>query len=70
MDLPIKQQDHLKQIAFWRGLGGRQFMMQQLQQQGISVLNFVLYRRQCPELSVLKIHTILKILNLISRLLC
>lgn len=61
LDLPIlKQQDHLKQIAFWRGLGGRQFMMQQLQQQGISVLNFVLYRRQCPELSVLKFPTILK----------
>jgi uroporphyrinogen-III synthase len=61
LDLPIlKQQDHLKQIAFWRGLGGRQFMMQQLQQQGISVLNFVLYRRQCPELSVLKFSTILK----------
>lgn len=71
LDLPIlKQQDQLKQIAFWRGLGGRQFMMQQLQQQGVSVLNFVLYRRQCPELSVLKIPTILKILNLISRLLC
>ncbi|ENV38951.1 hypothetical protein F959_00081 [Acinetobacter venetianus RAG-1 = CIP 110063] len=61
LDLPIlKQQDHLKQIAFWRGLGGRQFMMQQLQQQGISVLNFVLYRRQCPELSVIKTPTILK----------
>lgn len=61
LDLPIlKQQDQLKQIAFWRGLGGRQFMMQQLQQQGVSVLNFVLYRRQCPELSVLKIPTILK----------
>ncbi|WP_278395053.1 uroporphyrinogen-III synthase [Acinetobacter venetianus] len=61
LDLPIlKQQDQLKQIAFWRGLGGRQFMMQQLQQQGVSVLNFVLYRRQCPELSVLKILTILK----------
>ena len=27
-------------------------MMQQLQQQGVSVLNFVLYRRQCPESSV------------------
>ena len=35
-------------VAFWRGEGGRQFMMQQLCQQGIQVLNFVLYRRQCP----------------------
>lgn len=48
----LQQQDHLKKIAFWRGLGGRQFMMQQLQQQGVSLLNFVLYRRQCPENSV------------------
>jgi uroporphyrinogen-III synthase len=45
LELPIlQQQDHLKKIAFWRGLGGRQFMMQQLQQQGVSLLNFVLYR--------------------------
>lgn len=52
LDLPIlKQQKNLKKIAFWRGLGGRQFMMQQLQQQGIEVLNFVLYRRQCPQQS-------------------
>lgn len=35
-------------VAFWRGEGGRQFMMQQLYQQGIKVLNLVLYRRQCP----------------------
>ena len=27
-------------------------MMQQLQQRGISILNFVLYHRQCPEISV------------------
>lgn len=35
-------------IAFWRGEGGRQFMMQQLQAQGMHILNFVLYQRQCP----------------------
>lgn len=52
LDLPLlKQQKNLNKIAFWRGLGGRQFMMQQLQQQGIEVLNFVLYRRQCPQQS-------------------
>lgn len=31
--------------------GGRQFMMETLQQQGIQILNFVLYRRQCPQAS-------------------
>lgn len=35
-------------VAFWRGEGGRQFMMQQLIDRGIHVLNFVLYHRQCP----------------------
>ncbi|MEQ1107736.1 uroporphyrinogen-III synthase [Acinetobacter seifertii] len=38
-------------VAFWRGEGGRQFMMDTLQQQGIQILNFVLYHRQCPEVS-------------------
>ncbi|MCJ8162548.1 uroporphyrinogen-III synthase [Acinetobacter zhairhuonensis] len=35
-------------IAFWRGQGGRQFMMENLQQQGVSILNFILYQRRCP----------------------
>ena len=39
------------QIAFWRGTGGRQFMMQQLQDAGMHILNFVLYQRYCPEYS-------------------
>ena len=38
----------LKKVAFWRGEGGRQFMMQHLQQQDIQILNFVLYQRHCP----------------------
>ncbi|MFW2097893.1 uroporphyrinogen-III synthase [Acinetobacter sp. ULE_I057] len=38
----------LKKIAFWRGEGGRQFMMQQCQDRHIDVLNFVLYDRACP----------------------
>lgn len=41
-------------VAFWRGEGGRQFMMETLQQQGIQILNFVLYHRQCPEVSYSK----------------
>ena len=36
-------------IAFWRGVGGREFMMQQLQDAGMQILNFVLYQRHCPE---------------------
>ena len=60
LQLPIlRQHPHLSRIAFWRGQGGRQFMMQQLQQQGISILNFVLYHRQCPEISVRRFPDIL-----------
>lgn len=35
-------------IAFWRGEGGRQFMMDTLMQHGRFILNFVLYERRCP----------------------
>lgn len=35
-------------VAFWRGLGGREFMMNHLQQLGMHVLNCVLYERCCP----------------------
>lgn len=35
-------------IAFWRGKGGRQFMMQQLLAQGHEILNMLLYMRECP----------------------
>lgn len=45
-------------IAFWRGEGGRQFMMQTLAEQGQCILNFVLYERQCPEKSKFSIETI------------
>ncbi|HBU87813.1 uroporphyrinogen-III synthase [Acinetobacter oleivorans] len=50
LNLPILH--NMKQagsVAFWRGEGGRQFMMDTLQQQGIQILNFVLYHRQCPQ---------------------
>jgi uroporphyrinogen-III synthase len=61
LDLPILNQHvHLDKVAFWRGLGGRQFMMQRLQQQGVEILNFVLYRRQCPIQSVTLFPKILK----------
>lgn len=61
LQLPIlRQHPHLSPIAFWRGQGGRQFMMQQLQQQGVEILNYVLYRRQCPIQSVTVFPKILK----------
>ena len=47
--LPVLE--HLQQgtrIAFWRGEGGRVFMMDHLTRLKMSVLNFVLYTRQCP----------------------
>lgn len=48
LSLPVLANLEQQRIAFWRGEGGRQFMMQHLQQQHVSVLNFVLYRRSCP----------------------
>ena len=44
----FKSLQNLQQIAFWRGEGGRQFMMQQCQDRHIDVVNFVLYERACP----------------------
>lgn len=38
----------LTQVAFWRGIGGRQFMMQQCLERDIQVLNMRLYQRACP----------------------
>ena len=35
-------------IAFWRGEGGRQFMMDTLMQHGRLILNFILYERHYP----------------------
>ena len=48
----FKDTKNLKRIAFWRGEGGRQFMMQQLLAQNIDILNFVLYSRHCPNESI------------------
>lgn len=65
LDLPLlKQQSDLQKIAFWRGLGGRQFMMQQLQQQGVKIANFVLYHRQCPQQSVFEFPRLLEKMEL------
>lgn len=50
LSLPELQQLKINsKIAFWRGEGGRQFMMQHLQQQGMQIINCVLYQRGCPD---------------------
>ncbi len=46
-------------VAFWRGEGGRQFMMQQLLARGIQILNFVLYQRHLPEETTQKVKTLI-----------
>lgn len=45
-------------LAFWRGEGGRLFMMEHFQKLNIQTLNFVLYMRQCPSssASILRHH--------------
>lgn len=45
-------------LAFWRGEGGRLFMMEHFRKRNIQVLNFVLYTRQCPSraASILTYH--------------
>ena len=49
LSLPVLQNaEGLRSVAFWRGIGGREFMMQQLQASGVHVLNMVLYQRKCP----------------------
>lgn len=52
LSLPLfSEQNDLNKIAFWRGEGGRQFMMQQCLDRQIEVINFVLYQRALPEQS-------------------
>lgn len=48
LQLQALQDAQLGCVAVWRGEGGRQFMLQQLQQRGVRLLNFHLYQRHCP----------------------
>ena len=60
LQLPLfRQRSDLKAIAFWRGIGGRAFMMQQCQQQNIDVVNMLLYQRSFPESSKQQFLTLL-----------
>lgn len=48
LQLPILQTRSIQTVAFWRGEGGRQFMMQQLVDRDIHVVNMLLYQRIFP----------------------
>lgn len=50
-------------LAFWRGEGGRLFMMDQLKQQGMRILNFILYERRCPVFAQQYLDNILYLLE-------
>lgn len=64
LSLPIfKTLEDIHTVAFWRGEGGRQFMMQECAENNIEILNFVLYERFCP------IETIEKFPQIAQRLL-
>ena len=52
LQLPVLRDIQQGCVAFWRGRGGRQFMMQHLYTQGIKILNFCLYYRQLPHHSL------------------
>lgn len=60
---PLRQLASHSTVAFWRGEGGRQFMMQHLQQLGIQVINCVLYQRRCPAQSTLKAQQLRELLQ-------
>ncbi|GAB3054178.1 uroporphyrinogen-III synthase [Acinetobacter apis] len=48
LDIPVLQQHATHHVAFWRGIGGRQFMMQHLASKGLQISNFLLYQRALP----------------------
>lgn len=64
LDLPIFQALKLNPLEFkikptvaiWRGIGGRTFLMQQLQQYGCTILNMRLYQRVLPHYSTTQLQ--------------
>ena len=53
LSLPQLTSHPSQKIAFWRGIGGRTLMMQQLDAQGCDIINMLLYTRQMPDSSEL-----------------
>ena len=45
LQLPILQNCQQQSVVFWRGIGGRVFLMQQLAHQHCQIINMELYRR-------------------------
>ncbi len=52
LQLPTLQDVKDKKIAFWRGVGGRELIINKLQSQGGSILNMLLYTRQSPHYDI------------------
>lgn len=61
LDLPIlRDLPEQAGVAFWRGEGGRTFMMEHLKAEGRQVLNIVLYARSLPKNVVQDYSQVLK----------
>ncbi|MBF7695132.1 uroporphyrinogen-III synthase [Acinetobacter rathckeae] len=54
LQLPVLQNPSMQIVAFWRGEGGRQFMMEELAAHGVEILNMLLYQRSLPNSSVVQ----------------
>ncbi len=64
LELPVLQTlDAGQCLAFWRGEGGRLFMMDQLKQRGMHILNFILYERRWPVFAQQYLDNILYLLE-------
>lgn len=61
--LPILKELDINCIAFWRGEGGRQFMMDHLAQKNIHILNMILYERGLPQSTVTSSQHVAEILK-------
>lgn len=62
LQLPILHDLQGSSVAFWRGIGGREFLMQQLRKQQCHILNMVLYRREMPFFNTDKLTQLLTFL--------
>ncbi|ESK38384.1 hypothetical protein P256_01923 [Acinetobacter nectaris CIP 110549] len=63
LELPILKQASIQSIAFWRGEGGRQFMMSHLAQKNINIINMILYKRSLPRETVTSFQHVAEILK-------
>lgn len=69
LQLPLLDECKGQVVAFWRGIGGRTLMMDQLQRRDCQIINMLLYRRQLPVYSIqdlTQVFTVLPAIILIS----